>query len=477
MALLERLKLVKCRTVLSMLVFWGQMQNYMMRNSINLIILAMVQDRGSTGKTDEGSTVQCTTATIGSEGNSTSGEREQSQGEFDWDEMTIGIVLSSFGWGYMATQIIGGRLAELYGFKKVYGIGLFVTALLMLLSPSVARLDIRLFIALRVLMGVAEGPTWPSMHSMTARWVPPDARSSFISQTYFGSTFGMVITYPLCGLIISHLGWAACFYIIPLFTMTWLITWCFLIYDKPEEHPRISQEELDQLLCLETPVKPPPIPILSVLTSIPFWGTLIADGCNSYGVSALFGMAPQYMKFMLGLNIKTLGFVSALPTFGRYFGGVITARTADWLVRSKYLSLVNARRIFNTLSQVGPAVALLTLSFLGCNTTAVVALLVVGASLNGSLSSGHMASLVDIAPPFAGTLFGVTNTFSAGSGILSTLITGALTTNRQTWAAWQGVFGVVAAVQVVGNLAYVLMIKAKPQEWSKVKMDKSTSGA
>ena len=37
------------------------------------------------------------------------------------------------------TQLVGGRLAEVYGVKLVYGVSLAGTAVLSLLSPAVAR--------------------------------------------------------------------------------------------------------------------------------------------------------------------------------------------------------------------------------------------------------------------------------------------------------------------------------------------------
>ena len=37
----------------------------------------------------------------------------------EWDESFKGLVLSAFTYGYMSTQIIGGRMTEVYGVKKV----------------------------------------------------------------------------------------------------------------------------------------------------------------------------------------------------------------------------------------------------------------------------------------------------------------------------------------------------------------------
>ena len=56
-------------------------------------------------------------------------------------------------YGYVTTQIIGGRMTELFGVKRVYGFCLLGTAFLTLLSPIAAKLHVAAFIALRVLQG------------------------------------------------------------------------------------------------------------------------------------------------------------------------------------------------------------------------------------------------------------------------------------------------------------------------------------
>ena len=74
---------------------------------------------------------------------------------------------------------------------------------------------------------------------MTRRWVEPNNRSSFIARTYFGSVFGVIITYPLCGLITDKYGWEAAFYVIGGITMLWFLTFAALVYDSPDKHPFI----------------------------------------------------------------------------------------------------------------------------------------------------------------------------------------------------------------------------------------------
>lgn len=64
--------------------------------------------------------------------------------------------MGSFFWGYIVTNIIGGRLGEVIGGKLVFGVGVLVTSVLTILTPVVARISTPLLIALRVVEGLGE---------------------------------------------------------------------------------------------------------------------------------------------------------------------------------------------------------------------------------------------------------------------------------------------------------------------------------
>lgn len=75
---------------------------------------------------------------------------------FTWDSKLQGYVLSSFFYGYIMTQLLGGWLSARIGGKKVMGIGVFVTAFLTLVSPFAAHTSVYFLIVVRVIEGIFE---------------------------------------------------------------------------------------------------------------------------------------------------------------------------------------------------------------------------------------------------------------------------------------------------------------------------------
>ena len=73
------------------------------------------------------------------------------------------------------------------------------------------------------------------------------------------------------------------------------------------------------------------------------------------------------------------------------------------------------------------AVALLCLGFFDVDKILSVVLLTVSVSLGGLLDVGHSVNVLDIAPQYAGIVYGITNTFGCISGIVGPLVTKMMT--------------------------------------------------
>ena len=106
--------------------------------------------------------------------NATSSDKD---GPFAWTEYDQGVILGMFFWGYVVSQLPGGRLAELFGGKWLFGSGVLVTAIFTLLTPLAASTSVYLLYTVRIIEGLGEGVCFPAMYAMLARWAPPEERS------------------------------------------------------------------------------------------------------------------------------------------------------------------------------------------------------------------------------------------------------------------------------------------------------------
>lgn len=65
-----------------------------------------------------------------------------------------------------------------------------------------------------------------------------------------------------------------------------------------------------------------------------------------------------------------------------------------------------------------------------CNRTGTLALVVINLILQGAISSGSEVNQTDIAPNFAGTLYGISNAIGSVASLLAPLTAGKLTNNQ-----------------------------------------------
>ena len=61
---------------------------------------------------------------------------------------------------------------------------------------------------------------------------------------HLGAQFGAMIGMSL-GVLANYLGWESIFYTLGAAILVWFVLWVFLVYNDPEEHPRIQE-----VLCL-----------------------------------------------------------------------------------------------------------------------------------------------------------------------------------------------------------------------------------
>ena len=65
--------------------------------------------------------------------------------------------------------------------------------------------------------------------------------SIFNINTPIGMNVGLIMTPPITSFMTETYGWESCFYMVGSLTCIWFALWTYLVYNSPEEHPRISE--------------------------------------------------------------------------------------------------------------------------------------------------------------------------------------------------------------------------------------------
>ena len=81
---------------------------------------------------------------------------QSSQGDFDWSSTEQGQILGALFYGNIISQIPAGILAELIGGKMIFGLGIFASSIMTLLTPMLAHHSFFSLIVCRTLIGFAQ---------------------------------------------------------------------------------------------------------------------------------------------------------------------------------------------------------------------------------------------------------------------------------------------------------------------------------
>ncbi|CAN9492949.1 unnamed protein product [Ophioblennius macclurei] len=393
--------------------------------------------------------------------------------QYPWDSETQGWLLGAFFFGYLCTQIPGGYLAGHYGGSVFLGMGVLGTAVLTLLTPLAASWGPYWLFGLRALEGFGEGVTFPAMMAMWARWAPPLERSRLMTLSGSGGNFGAFVALPLTGFICEKLGWPAVFYLCGGAGCLWAVVWFLLVSDDPRTHRRISEEERDYIVSSLGPQGTAhgwSLPLLSMLLSVPLWAIIVTQMCSNWAYYTLLTSLPTYMDNILHFDLKSNGFLSALPYLGAWLCSIVAGVAADGLIERKVFSVTVVRKLFTLVGLLLPAAFLVAVSFAGCNHILTVTFLTLSTTSGGVSAAGVFINQIDIAPRFAGFLLGITNTFGTIPGVVAPIATGYFTKDH-TLSGWRKVFWVAAGINVGGALVYTALGSGKAQPWAGAEED------
>ncbi|KAL5201545.1 hypothetical protein ABZP36_035899 [Zizania latifolia] len=369
--------------------------------------------------------------------------------EFGWNPATVGLIQSSFFWGYLLTQILGGIWADRFGGKTVLGFGVVWWSIATILTPIAAKIGLPCLLVMRAFMGIGEGVAMPAMNNILSKWVPVSERSRSLSLVYSGMYLGSVTGLAFSPLLISKFGWPSVFYAFGSLGSIWIALWQRKAHSSPSEDPELSKAERRHILGGST-IKEPvtSIPWKLILSKAPVWALIISHFCHNWGTFILLTWMPTYYNQVLKFNLTESGLLCVLPWLTMAVFANIGGWIADTLVE-RGVSITNVRKIMQSIGFLGPALFLTLLSKV--RTPAMAVLCMACSQGTDSFSqSGLYSNHQDIGPRYAGVLLGLSNTAGVLAGVFGTAATGYILQK----GSWDSVFKVAVVLYIVGTVVW-----------------------
>src|SRR4051795_2813117 len=406
----------------------------------------------------------------------------------------MGYVFSAFGWSYVAAQIPGGWMLDRFGSKTIYFWSIFIWSFFTLVQGSIGVLGtataaVAALFILRLLVGLAEAPSFPANGRIVAAWFPANERGTASAVFNSAQYFATALFAPIMGWLVASFGWPYVFYFMGIVGIIVSLIWLKTVY-SPKEHPRLSAAELEYiekggaLVHMDRPKperqitraeleldsvergglrtmndraedKKNPVQwdyIGQLLTNRMLLGVYIAQYCITTLTYFFLTWFPVYLVQQRGMSILNAGIVASVPAVCGFIGGVLGGVISDAILR-KTGSVTLGRKVPIVLGM------LMSMSMVLCNYVDaqwLVIVLMALAFFGKGIGALGWAVVSDTSPrEIAGLSGGLFNTFGNIASITTPIVIGYII---QSTGSFNGALVYVAANALVAILSYLVLV-------------------
>lgn len=403
------------------------------------------------------------------------------QGEFGWSETDYGWIVFSFQTAYAIGLLFVGRLMDRFGTKKGFAysitlwslaamahawalpigmIGAAVLGVFGVISETTAFVSVVGFIIVRFLLGLGEAGNFPASIKTVAEWFPKKERALATGIFNSGTNVGALATPLLVPIIVRYWGWYEAFIITGVTGFIWLTFW-LVMYRRPEEHPRLSPEELAYIQS--DPVEPAvKIPWKRLFPHRQTWAFAAGKFMTDPIWWVYLFWLPDFLNKQHGLDLKTFGLPIAviyiIADVGSIGGGYISSKLIQmgWTInRSRKTAM-----LICALAVVPIVIASTTSSL-----WLAVVLIGIAAAAHQGWSANMFTLSSDMFPKQAvGSVVGIGGMFGAIGGMVISPLVGYI---LQTTGSYVPIFIIAASAYLIALLIiHLLAPKLEPAKIS-----------
>jgi MFS family permease len=261
-----------------------------------------------------------------------------------------GLSAGIFFLGYLFLQVPGGHIAE-HGDAKKF---IFWT---ILAWGGVSTLTGLVqngwqLLAMRFLLGVAEGGVWAAILVIIGNWFPKKELARANAMFMSSLCLSVIVTTPVSGWLVGRFDWRWLFIIEGLISLSLIFVWLPFVYNKPEDAKWLSKEEKEYLIetlraereAVVQKAATLPVSYKDVLVNRNTWLLGSIDFFCLTGQWGYLMWLPTNIKAITKMGMTNVGLLTAVPFIAALIGLYIFAALSD---RSQN------RRFYTFLVQVG----------------------------------------------------------------------------------------------------------------------------
>ena len=345
----------------------------------------------------------------------------------------------------------GGKLMDWLGTRRGFTcIMIFWSAACV--SHSFATSFIMLA-ASRLLLGAGEGGGFPAATRAITEWFPVKDRSTAMGIINGGSAIGMIVAPPLIRSVLSFANWRWIFVVTGAAGLLWTLWW-WREFFPPEQHPRLSSAERDQLrseLELQNAKGPAPrwIELFSFRET---WGIVLAKFVTDAAWYFYLFWLPKYLYDARGFDIKGVGTFGWIPPAAAGIGCLCGGTLSSWLIHRRTSVNVARKVVLAMAAAVMPLVlfvpavpiawviVLFSLAYFGHQWWSTL-VMILPTDLFPKNVVGAVAGLVGCAGALGGIAFGQLAGYLLDHGF-----------------GWVPIFGLAGSFHVIGFLLILLLV-------------------
>jgi MFS transporter, ACS family, D-galactonate transporter len=380
----------------------------------------------------------------------------QLESAFHLTSVDLGVLFSAFFWSYALLQIPVGLIVDRLGVTRIGRWSAFLWTAAQVLTACAGGFA-GIFLS-RLLLGIAEAPSFPASSKATGYWFPRTERALSTSLYDVGAKFSNVIGVPLVALAVVRLGWRWGFAVVAALSFAYFVAFCRL-YRDPSQHPRLTAAEREYLArqgaepegqSSETPSGM----LVYLLSTRKVWALAIGFGAYGYSFNLFLTWLPDYLVHTMHRSILTSAGFAAIPWA---CASVADLMVGGWLVDFLVRRGRDETRVRKAVLVIGMCTGL---AVLGATATARpgIALAWISLALTGLSAAAPVAwSLPSLIAPTGGVgaVGGIMNFSNNMMGVVAPIVTGFVVGSTHSFV---NAFLVAGLVLVAGVASFVFLL-------------------